>query len=89
VFELESPPVAITFVEQPPAGVPRAPLPALAVLGNRVYSGAGDTEAYFAIPGPHLDGVEQNLRTMVQANWELEESHRARAAASVVGAGRP
>ena len=48
-------------------------------IGNRVYTGAGDDEAYFAIPGSHLDAVEEHLAVMVRANQELEKFHRARA----------
>jgi uncharacterized protein (DUF169 family) len=50
-------------------------------IGNRVYTGADDTEAYFAIPGPLLGAVEMNLAAIVRANQELEKFHRARAAA--------
>jgi uncharacterized protein (DUF169 family) len=50
-------------------------------VGNRVYTGADDTEAYFAIPGAHLALVEDSLATIVRANQELEKFHRARAAA--------
>ena len=49
-------------------------------VGNRVYTGAADDEAYFAIPGAHLASLEQSLRTVVEANRELEKFHRARAA---------
>jgi uncharacterized protein (DUF169 family) len=48
-------------------------------IGNRVYTGADDTEAYFAIPGPQLGRVEENLAVIVRANRELENFHRARA----------
>ena len=51
-------------------------------IGNRVYTGAGDTEAYFAIPGPQLGAVEESLSVIVRANQELESFHRARAAAT-------
>jgi uncharacterized protein (DUF169 family) len=51
-------------------------------VGNRVYTGADETEAYFAIPGPHLATVEERLAVIVRANQELETFHRARAAAS-------
>jgi uncharacterized protein (DUF169 family) len=51
-------------------------------VGNRVYTGAADTEAYFAIPGLHLGAVEENLAVIVRANEELEKFHRARAAAT-------
>jgi uncharacterized protein (DUF169 family) len=51
-------------------------------VGNRVYTGADENEAYFAIPGPHLGAVEERLGIIVRANEELEKFHRARAASS-------
>jgi uncharacterized protein (DUF169 family) len=48
-------------------------------IGNRVYTGLGDDEAYFAIPGVALDAIEARLRVIVHANAELEKFHRARA----------
>jgi uncharacterized protein (DUF169 family) len=51
-------------------------------VGNRVYTGAPDGEAYFAIPGPALAAVEAKLATIVRANDELEKFHRARANAT-------
>jgi uncharacterized protein (DUF169 family) len=53
----------------------------LGCAGNRVYTGAGDDQGYFAIPGPRLRTVERCLKTIVHANQELEAFHRARAAA--------
>ena len=50
-------------------------------IGNRVYTGAGDTDAYFAIPGPKFGAVEEHLAVIVRANQALEAFHRARAAA--------
>ena len=50
-------------------------------VGNRVYTGADENEAYFAIPGPQLGVVEASLAVIVRANQELEKFHRARAAA--------
>ena len=49
-------------------------------VGNRVYTGAGDNEAYFAIPGAQLRAVEEKLAVVVRANRELEKFHRARVA---------
>jgi uncharacterized protein (DUF169 family) len=49
-------------------------------VGNRVYTGASDDEAYFAIPGAQLHTVEEKLAVIVRANRELEAFHRARAA---------
>ena len=54
-------------------------------IGNRVYTGADQTEAYFAIPGPQLGAVEQKLAVIVRANRELERFHRGRAAATSTG----
>jgi uncharacterized protein (DUF169 family) len=51
-------------------------------VGNRVYTGAEDTDAYFAIPGPQLQVVEDSLAVIVRANEALEQFHRARAAAT-------
>jgi uncharacterized protein (DUF169 family) len=48
-------------------------------IGNRVYTGLEDGEAYFAIPGAALPAVEARLRVLVRANAELEKFHRARA----------
>jgi uncharacterized protein (DUF169 family) len=48
-------------------------------VGNRVYTGAADTDAYFAIPGDRLSAVEQRLFVIVRANNELEKFHQARA----------
>jgi uncharacterized protein (DUF169 family) len=52
-------------------------------IGNRVYTGAADDEAYFAIPGSQLAAIERKLATIVRANEELEKFHRARATASL------
>jgi uncharacterized protein (DUF169 family) len=52
-------------------------------IGNRVYTGADDTEAYFAIPGALLAAVEETLAVIVRANQELEKFHRERAAATL------
>jgi uncharacterized protein (DUF169 family) len=48
-------------------------------VGNRVYTGAAETDGYFAIPGPQLEALEERLAVIVRANDELERFHRARA----------
>jgi uncharacterized protein (DUF169 family) len=53
-------------------------------VGNRVYTGAGDEDAYFAIPGARLSALEDQLAVIVRANAELEAFHRARASGSAV-----
>jgi uncharacterized protein (DUF169 family) len=52
-------------------------------VGNRVYTGAGEDDAYFAIPGPMLRALEEKLAVIVNANNALEKFHRARAAAAM------
>jgi uncharacterized protein (DUF169 family) len=52
-------------------------------VGNRVYTGASETDAYYAIPGAHLASLEASLAVIVRANEELEKFHRARAASSL------
>lgn len=47
-------------------------------VGNRVYTGAADGDAYFAIPGDKLAAVEARLAVVLHANEELEKFHRAR-----------
>jgi uncharacterized protein (DUF169 family) len=54
-------------------------------VGNRVYTGADETEAYFAIPGSQLERIEDHLAMIVHANQELEKFHRARAGAAAAG----
>ena len=49
-------------------------------VGNRVYTGAGDGDAYFAIPGQHLGAMERSLAIIVRANEELQKFHQSRAA---------
>jgi len=58
-------------------GAARATL-SLACIGNRVYTGLGDEELYFAIPGPRLAEVTVKLETIIHANRELEKFHQAR-----------
>src|SRR6185295_3164831 len=47
-------------------------------VGNRVYTGAQDDEAYFAIPGDKLEALTARLATIAHANRELESFHRSR-----------
>jgi uncharacterized protein (DUF169 family) len=53
-------------------------------IGNRVYTGADDADAYFAIPGAQLTAVEEHLSVIVRANQELEKFHQARAHGKLV-----
>jgi uncharacterized protein (DUF169 family) len=49
-------------------------------IGNRVYTGLGDDEGYYAIPGGHLPEVLTKLATIVEANRLLFQFHTERAA---------
>jgi uncharacterized protein (DUF169 family) len=49
-------------------------------VGNRVYTGAGEGDAYYAIPGSKLEAVAAQLATIVRANDALEAFHRGRMA---------
>ena len=53
----------------------------LGCIGNRVYTGLGDAELYFTIPGARLPDVVAKLETIARANRELEQYHRNRQAA--------
>jgi uncharacterized protein (DUF169 family) len=53
----------------------------VACIGNRVYTGLGDDELYFAVPGKALTRVLEQLRDILDANRALETFHRQRAAA--------
>ena len=49
-------------------------------IGNRVYTGLGDDELYFTIPGPKIGDVVERLETVVHANRALETYHEGRRA---------
>lgn len=58
----------------------------LGCIGNRVYTGIGDDEFYFAFPGAKLLELIETLPVIQQANRELEHHHEVRLrAASVNG----
>ena len=50
-------------------------------VGNRVYTGTADSDAYFAIPGPQVGAIEDSLAVIVRANRELKTFHTKRAGA--------
>jgi uncharacterized protein (DUF169 family) len=49
-------------------------------VGNRVYTGAGENEGYYAIPGAALAAIEAKLTIVSHANAELAKFHEARKA---------
>ena len=50
----------------------------LGCIGNRVYTGLGPDELYFAIPAHMVAGVVDKLEAIVTANRELETFHHQR-----------
>jgi uncharacterized protein (DUF169 family) len=52
----------------------------LGCIGNRVYTGLGDDELYFTIPGPRIGDVVERLEAVTRANQELEKYHQGRRA---------
>jgi len=51
-------------------------------IGNRVYTGLGDDEGYYAIPGSKVADVASKLAVIREANRQLETFHRARSTQS-------
>ena len=58
----------------------QAGIASVGCIGNRVYTGLGDDELYFAVPGSALPQTLDQLETILHANTELEAFHRQRAA---------
>ena len=52
----------------------------LGCIGNRVYTQLTDNEFYVAVPGVALNDTVDALRSIVSANTELEQYHRAKCA---------
>jgi uncharacterized protein (DUF169 family) len=51
-------------------------------IGNRVYTGLGDDEGYYAIPGGKVGDVVSKLSPIVEANRQLKTFHENRATRS-------
>lgn len=47
-------------------------------IGNRVYTGLGEGEMYFIVPGENLSHVASELETVVSANAQLAQYHQER-----------
>jgi uncharacterized protein (DUF169 family) len=47
-------------------------------IGNRVYTGLGDDEGYYAIPGDRVAEVVRRLAVIIEANGRLEQFHKSR-----------
>ena len=64
-----------------PQAMTAAGLASVGCIGNRVYTGLGDDELYFAVPGKAARQVLEKLDVMLTANDALEAFHRQRATA--------
>jgi uncharacterized protein (DUF169 family) len=59
---------------------PAGGVTSLGCIGNRVYTGLGDDELYFTIPGARVGDVVERLEVVMHANRELEKYHEGRRA---------
>lgn len=57
-------------------------VPSLGCIGNRIYTGLGDDELYFAIPGSRIEEFISTLEKIVGANQALESYHKGRCASA-------
>ena len=55
------------------------PTTSFGCIGNRVYTGLGDDEGYYAIPGVRVADIVSRLAVITEANRRLEQFHKARA----------
>ncbi len=57
----------------------------LGCIGNRVYTGLGDDELYFTLPGAKVSEIVDTLEAICEANRQLESFHKERSAAVAAG----
>jgi len=57
-------------------------IPSLGCIGNRAYTGLGDDELYFAIPGLRVADLITELEKIVAANCTLQSYHEERCASA-------
>jgi uncharacterized protein (DUF169 family) len=61
-----------------PAAMAHGSVVSSGCIGNRVYTGLGDGEMYFVVPGKDLARVANELETVASANAQLAQYHQAR-----------
>ena len=61
-----------------PAAIQHGAVSSLGCIGNRVYTGLGEDELYFVVPGEKLAAVAEALGVIATANAALEEYARSR-----------
>jgi uncharacterized protein (DUF169 family) len=65
-----------------PAAISAGAVSSNGCTGNRVYTGLGEDELYFVIPGRDLERVAAEVERTVDANRTLTEYHRQRQASA-------
>ena len=63
-----------------PAAMKQGAVGSSGCIGNRVYTGIGDGDAYLVLSGAALNRAAAEIPTIVAANAKLEEFHRERLA---------
>ena len=61
-----------------PAALTHGVLASTGCIGNRVYTGMGDSELYVAVPGRDLQRIADETATIASANATLQEYHEDR-----------
>lgn len=61
-----------------PAAMAHGSVVSAGCIGNRVYTGLGEGEMYFVVPGKNLSRVASELEKVLSANAELSQYHQAR-----------
>ncbi len=63
-----------------PAAMKQGAVASSGCIGNRVYTGIGEADAYLVISGKNLNKVAAEIPTILSANAKLEQFHRERLA---------
>jgi len=61
-----------------PAAIEKGTVASLGCIGNRVYTGIGENEMYFAVPAADIERVAEALGVIVDANAALAEYARGK-----------
>jgi uncharacterized protein (DUF169 family) len=61
-----------------PAALAKGTVASLGCIGNRVYTGIGESEMYFAVPAADIERVAEALGVIAEANTALAEYARGK-----------
>jgi uncharacterized protein (DUF169 family) len=61
-----------------PAALAQGVVTSSGCIGNRIYTDLGEDELYTVVPGRDLARVVDELQTIVTANAQLADYHRAK-----------